>query len=205
MSSPDLSLPDILAQIPQPFLLLLAWVGLMWLLEIVDWLLLRGALDRLGIRPRQLEGLWGVVLAPLLHGGLRHLATNTLPLLVLGGLILFQSQQVFVIVTAIVWLSSGLGVWLLGANRTNHLGASGVVFGFFGFLLLRGYFERSVGAIALSVLVGLMYGSMIWGVLPLRRGVSSLGHLCGFVAGVLTARYLTEIQQWVNVTFGVRG
>lgn len=178
--------------------LLVGFVLLIWGLELVDTVILRGQLDRLGIWPRRVSGLWGVVWAPLLHGNLKHLTANTVPLLVLGWLITLQGQNVFLLVTGMVWLASGVGTWLFGGNNTNHIGASGIVFGYFGYLLLRGYFEQSPTAIAIAVLVGLVYGSMIWGVLPIRRGKSWQSHLFGFLGGGLTARYLTELQHAIT-------
>ncbi|MEO0824097.1 MAG: rhomboid family intramembrane serine protease [Cyanobacteria bacterium J06635_15] len=178
---------------------LLGFVGLLWLLELVDSLLLRGALNRYGIRPRRLIGLRGIIFAPLLHGDLGHLSANTLPLLVLGGLILLSGGQTWALVTVLVWLIGGLGVWLIGQPRSNHIGASGIVFGYLGFLLMRGYVDRSPGAIALAVLAGLLYGSTLWGIFPLRRGRSWQGHLLGFVVGGLTARELPLLQQTLEV------
>lgn len=89
-------------------------------------------------------------------------------------------------------LVSGLGVWLFAPPYTNHIGASGVIFGYFGFLLSRGYFERSFGTIALSIVVALLYGGMIWGVLPTQIGISWQGHLFGFLGGILAARMLSK-------------
>jgi len=89
---------------------------------------------------------------------------------------------------------SGLGTWLLGGFNTNHIGASGLVFGYFGYLLWRGYFAQSFSAIAIAVLVGLLYGSMIWGVLPIHQGKSWQSHLFGFISGGVAARYLPELQ-----------
>lgn len=178
--------------------LLIGFVLLIWGLELVDTVILRGQLDRWGIRPRRLSGLWGIVWAPLLHGNLKHLTANTVPLLVLGWLITLQGRNVFLLVTGMVWVASGVGTWLFGGNNTNHIGASGIVFGYFGYLLLRGYFEQSPTAIAIAVLVGLIYGSMIWGVLPIRRGKSWQSHLFGFLGGGFTARYLTELQQAIT-------
>ncbi|MBE9182010.1 rhomboid family intramembrane serine protease [Oculatella sp. LEGE 06141] len=173
-------------------------VAVLWGLELFDTLILRGALNRFGIRPRTFRGLQGVLLAPLLHGNLRHLATNTLPLITLAWFIMLRDINAFIIVTAVVWLISGLGVWLFGSARSNHIGASGIVFGYFGFLLLRGYFERDLVSLAFSGLVAFFYGGLIWGVLPIRRGVSWLGHAFGFGSGVFAARYLLQLQQWVE-------
>ncbi len=115
------------------FRILGGMVVLLWSLELVDSLILGGRLDRLGIRPRRSSGIKGIFLSPLLHGDLQHLAANTVPLVVLGGFILFRSQATFAIVTAVVWLVSGTGTWLCGGPRTNHIGASGIVFGYLGY------------------------------------------------------------------------
>ena len=169
----------------------------LWGLELVDTVLLRGALNRLGIRPRTFGGLIGVAFAPLLHGGLRHLATNTGPFAVLGWLLLLRGIPDFVVVTAVVWLTSGLGAWLFGGPRTNHLGVSGVVFGYFSFLLCIGYFERSPLALGVAALTGILYSGMIWGVLPIRRGKSWQSHLFGLVGGGLAAWHLLDLRQLV--------
>lgn len=181
--------------------ILIGFISILWILELTDTLLLKGALNRYGIRPRKIEGLWGILWAPLLHGNLRHLSANTVPLLVLGWFVMLQSVLDFIVVTVIVWLASGLGAWMFGGPRSNHIGASGLVFGYLGFLLFRGYFERSVLAIALAVIAGALYGSAIWGILPIRRGRSWQGHLFGLIGGTLAARFLPQIRQWVEVTF----
>ncbi|MEM9162122.1 MAG: rhomboid family intramembrane serine protease [Cyanobacteria bacterium P01_F01_bin.4] len=170
-------------------------LAVLWGLELIDAIVLRGALDQLGIRPRRLRGLPGILLAPVLHGNLGHLAANTGPLVVLGWFILWQGTDNFVIVTIVSALISGLGVWLLGGPRTNHLGASGVVFGYFGFLLWQGYFERSPVAIALAALTGVLYSGLIWGVLPIQRGKSWQSHLFGFIGGGVAARFLPILQE----------
>jgi membrane associated rhomboid family serine protease len=167
--------------------LLGSFVALIWAIEIVDFVIFRGALDSLGVRPRTLSGLVGIALAPFLHVGFAHLAANTVPLIVLGWLIMLRDTRDFFTVSAVTALVSGLGVWLVGATYSVHLGASGVIFGYFGFLLLRGYFERSILSIALSLLVGFLYGGMIWGVFPTQLRVSWEGHLFGFLGGVLAA------------------
>lgn len=173
------------------------FISVLWVLEIADTLIFKGWLNRFGILPRRWLGLRGILLAPLLHGNLRHLSMNTVPLVVLGWLILVRSTQVFVIVTAAVWLIGGLGVWLFAGAKSNHIGASGLVFGYLGFLLTNGYVEQSLVAIATTILVGLLYGSTLWGVLPLQRGVSWQGHLFGVLTGGLCAYYLPQIQNWL--------
>lgn len=170
---------------------------LMWVLAIVDALLLRRFFSHLSIRPRQWSGLPGIAVAPLLHSSFQHLGANSGPLAILGTIILLQGFEVLALVTIASWVISGVGIWLLGRPNTQHLGASGVVFGYLGYLLLRGYFERSLPAIAASIFVGVLYSGALWGLLPLQRGKSWVGHGMGFLAGVLVAQKLDIIQEWV--------
>lgn len=180
----------LVGELKQQLSLLGTLVAIMWVAEVVDQWVLGRQLDLLGIIPRTTIGLRGIVLAPFLHGGFAHLIGNTIPFLMLGWLIMLRETSDFVRVTLVVGLASGLGTWLLGSSG-SHIGASGVIFGYLGYLLLRGFFERRLGSISLSLLVGTLYGSMIWGILPLQRGVSWEGHLFGFLGGVLAARMLS--------------
>ncbi|WP_039961613.1 rhomboid family intramembrane serine protease, partial [Kamptonema sp. PCC 6506] len=166
------------------------FVALMWIIEIVDWFLLGGRLNAYGVRPWSMVGLRGILFMPFLHANFAHLAANTLPFITFGWLIMLQETSDFFLVSAVTMLVSGLGVWLTGAPYSVHIGASGLIFGYFGFLLLRGFFERSFMSIALSLFVGFLYGGLIWGVLPSQPGVSWQGHLFGFVGGVLAAQLL---------------
>lgn len=168
------------------------FIALIWILEIIDLFFLRGALNAYGIRPHTISGLRGILFAPFLHGGLGHLIANTIPFLILGWFVMLRDLSDFFVVTAITMLISGLGVWVFGSPYTVHIGASGLIFGYFGFLLLRGYFERSVLSIIISLTVGLLYGGMIWGVLPSQFGISWQGHLFGFIGGGLAARLLAR-------------
>jgi membrane associated rhomboid family serine protease len=167
------------------------FVGLMWAIEILD-LFLGGALNQFGIRPHSLIGLRGILFAPFLHGNLLHLIANTVPFLVLGWFVMLRRTSDFFTVTAIVMLISGLGVWLFAPSYSLHIGASGVVFGYLGFLLFRGFFERSFSSILLSLIVGVLYGGAIWGVLPLQYGISWQGHLFGLIGGIIAARMLSK-------------
>lgn len=167
-------------------------VALMWITEFVDIFFFRGRLDAFGIRPQSLSGLRGILFAPFLHGGIGHLIANTIPFLTLGWLVMLRETSDFFIVSIITMLVSGLGVWLTGSPYSIHVGASGIIFGYFGFLLLRGYFERSFAAILFSLIVGLLYGGMIWGVLPIQYGISWQGHLFGFIGGAIAARLLAK-------------
>lgn len=168
-------------------MILVGFLLAMWFMELVDQLFFRGGLDALGIRPRSMSGLRGILLAPFLHGGFGHLIANTVPFLVLGWFVMLQGMEVFWRVTAVTLLISGLGIWLFGGARTVHIGASGLIFGYFGYLLLRGYFERSPRAIAWAVIAVALYGGMVWGILPLHVGISWQAHLFGLVGGGVAA------------------
>jgi membrane associated rhomboid family serine protease len=170
----------------------LLWIiAFMWLLELLDQLVFHEALDGLGIHPRDPSHWWGILVAPFLHGGLAHLAANTVPLLVLGWLVLLRGLLTFVTVSLTVVIIGGLGVFLFGDPRTIHIGASGVIFGYLGYLLLRGYFDRSFLSIAIALVVAVVYGSALYGVLPGQPGVSWEGHLFGFLSGSGAARVLS--------------
>lgn len=175
---------------------LLGLVTLLWAIEIADWLIFNNRLPQyLGIRPLTGSGLWGILFAPFLHGNFAHLLANTLPLLTLGWLVMLRGRGEWIAVSVITALCSGLGTWIFGGFGSTHIGASGVIFGYFGFLLLRGYFERSITAIAFSLLVLFLYGGIIFGVLPTSQMISWQGHLFGFLGGVLAARLLAKPKQ----------
>ncbi|RMG96747.1 MAG: rhomboid family intramembrane serine protease, partial [Chloroflexi bacterium] len=157
-----------------------------------DWLIFRGALDRFGIQPRTLIGLRGIILGPFLHGSFRHLATNTIPFVVLGWLVMVRGLGRFVMVSVITAVISGLGTWLLGGSGSTHIGVSGLIFGYFGYILLSGYFERTFSAIIWAVVVFLAYGGIIFGILPQGNGISWQMHLFGLLGGALAAYLLSE-------------
>ncbi|MFC2177065.1 rhomboid family intramembrane serine protease [Actinomycetota bacterium] len=167
----------------------LAVIVALWLIEIIDVLLFDHALERQGIQPRSWSGLDGVLMAPFLHDDYAHLISNTIPLAVLGTLVLLRGIPRWFQVTAVVVVAGGLATWLLARNA-NHIGASGVVFGYLGFLLAAGFFERSLRAVALGIATGLAYGGLLLGVLPTRPGVSWESHLFGLLAGGAAAWWL---------------
>ena len=163
----------------------------MWAVEIVD-LALGGALNSFGIRPHSLIGLRGILFAPFLHGGFAHLISNTIPFLILGWFVMLQETSDFFIVSALAMLVGGLGTWLFGSANSVHIGASGVIFGYLGFLLARGYHERNIPSIFLAIIVGVFYGGSIWGILPPQVGISWQGHLFGFLGGILSSRFFAK-------------
>lgn len=167
-------------------------VGVMWLQEIVDRLLFHGWLDNFGIRPRTLFGLVGILFAPFLHADFGHLIANTVPLAVLAFLIMLRKKRDLAVVTALSALVGGMGIWLIGRGNSVHLGASILVFGYLGYMLSRGIFERRFWRIVGSVAVFLLYGGALFGVLPGAAGISWEGHLFGLLGGVLSARLLSS-------------
>lgn len=180
---------------------IISFVAVLYLVELFDQLSGR-QLDRNGIRPLEADGLWGIVFAPLLHANWQHLMANTGPALVLGFLVTLTGLSRFVWATAIVWIVGGLGTWLIGnlgssCGETDHIGASGLIFGWLTFLLLFGFFIRSAWQILTGIVVLICYGGILWGALPVFSiypvcgGVSWQGHLCGALAGVLAAYLLS--------------
>jgi membrane associated rhomboid family serine protease len=180
----DLDLPEW----ARPFMVVGLLVAVMWVVEIVD-LFPHTNFDRWGIQPRETDGLVGIAAAPFLHNGLGHLISNTIPFLVLGGLIAFSGVARYLEVTAIVAAVSGLGTWLLGPDHTNHIGASGVVFGYLTYLLGRAFFERKFIYLVGGAIVFMLYGGVLWGLLP-RPGISWQGHVFGAIGGVAAAALL---------------
>ncbi|MEH0110332.1 rhomboid family intramembrane serine protease [Tersicoccus sp. MR15.9] len=158
-------------------------VALMWVVEIVD-VVLPLRLDAFGIRPRQLDGLGGVVTAPFLHLGFAHLIANSGAFLVLGVLVGLVSGRFWTVFAGVTVLG-GLGTWLIGGSGSVHVGASGVVYGFAAFLLAYGLAARRLGPAVVALVVVLVYGGLAAGVLPLNPFVSWQGHLCGALAGVV--------------------
>lgn len=144
-------------------------------------------LDNEGIISRHADGAWGILWAPLLHGGWPHLWANTLPFLVFGWLAMAGGIRQWVGVTALIWLGSGAAVWLVGPSMASTIGMSGVIFGWLLFLLARGFFARSGRQIALAVVLLFLEGGMLFGVLPGNPGISWQAHLFGALFGILAA------------------
>ncbi|MGH4023490.1 MAG: rhomboid family intramembrane serine protease [Pseudonocardiaceae bacterium] len=180
----------------QAAMIIAAFTGLLYLTEAVDTVL-GGALDGAGIQPRELDGLDGVLWAPLLHAGWQHLVANTVPVLVLGFFVLAGGISQFVMVTGTIWLVGGLGIWLV-ADGGTHIGASILIFGWMSFLLVRGFYARSAGQITLAAMLFLFWGGMFWGVLPGVPGVSWQGHLFGALGGLLAARLVAGANRARN-------
>jgi membrane associated rhomboid family serine protease len=190
-------------------LTIVSFVVLLWVIELVDSLT-GHRLDSNGIRPLETDGLTGIAVAPLLHSNWEHLIANTGPALILGFLMTLAGLSRFIFATAIIWFLGGLGTWLIGnigaptyngmVVETNHIGASGLIFGWLTFLIVFGFFTRKVWEIVVGVVVLFIYGSILLGVLPGTLGVSWQGHLCGAIAGVLAAYLLSGPERKARVS-----
>ncbi|RKT52900.1 membrane associated rhomboid family serine protease [Saccharothrix australiensis] len=173
---------------PNPVLsaaVVLGFVGLLFVVEGIDTAL-GGRLDASGVRPRDFTEWDNLLWAPVLHLGWDHVTGNAVPLLVLGFLASSGGVKQFLQVTAVIWLTNGLGVWVFGSPG-SHIGASGLVFGFLVFLLLRGLFARSAAQVLVAVVVFALYGALLLGVLPGQPGISWESHLFGALGGALAA------------------
>ncbi|MFY9636165.1 MAG: rhomboid family intramembrane serine protease [Cellulosimicrobium cellulans] len=166
------------------------FVVLLFVIEVVNMLTLHALNRTFGLRPRSADGLLDIFTFPLLHANLNHLLSNALPLVIFGFLVFLSGLRVFLTALAFSWLGSGLTVWLIGDGGIT-VGASGLVFGLFAFLLVRGFFNHSWRQILLAVVLFMVYGSILLGVLPIMGGlISWQAHLGGAVGGVAAALLL---------------
>ena len=166
-------------------------LGAFWLTFVVNSVL-GGALTSFGIIPRSVTGLRGILFAPFLHGNLNHLIANTIPFVALGWMVMLRDARHFLPVTLFSMLGAGLMAWTFGAPGSVHIGASGVVFGYLGFLLLAGVYTRSIGSILLSLVAAGVWGGLVLGIAPGQVGISWQAHLGGFIGGILAARFFRK-------------
>ena len=170
---------------------ILSFTLVLWVVEFYDQMT-GERLDADGIVPRNVDGLEGIVWAPLLHAGWPHLIANTLPFVVFGFLVLANGIGRFVLVTAVIWVVAGLGVWFTAPYGSVTVGMSGVIFGWLTYLLVRGFFARSGAQIVLALVVFFLWGGILLGVVPGQEGVSWQGHLFGAIAGIFAAWLLAR-------------
>jgi len=170
----------------------LGFVALLWLAQLLNWGL-DLELERFGVRPRQLGGLPGILIAPLLHSGFSHLTANSLPLLVLGTGMLYLYPNSTLTVIPAVYLGPGVAVWLF-ARESVHVGASGLVYGLVSYIFVAGVIRRDRRAVAASLLVCFLYGTLAWGVFPSKPGVSWETHLAAALIGVILAVVLRRLD-----------
>jgi membrane associated rhomboid family serine protease len=162
-----------------------AFLGFLWLIFIVD-AVLGLHLGRFGLRPGSVTGLIGLITAPLLHGSAEHMFSNSLPLMISMTAMLFLYPNSSLRAIPVIWLGSGLFAWIIG-RESYHYGASGLVYGLLAYVFVSGIIRRDMRSVAVSLLVWFLYGTMVWGVLPIRPHMSWELHLGGAVMGVITA------------------
>lgn len=170
----------------------MGFLVIIWAVHLVNVTVFGGALVQFGIHPLDTSSLWGIFTSPLLHADFEHLISNSVTGVVFAFLIGFSGRRVFWEVTLIVVLIAGVGTWLFGGVGTNHIGASGLVYGWLGYLLVRGIFNRSFSQILLGVLLGITHSGLVWGVLPLTPGVSWQAHLFGALGGIGAGMFITS-------------
>lgn len=164
--------------------ILLGLIGMMWVIEFIDWVLLGGSLNQVGIHPRDFGTMWQIAVAPFLHNGPGHLLANTGPILWMGALISVWGAAELILVTGSVAIFGGLGTWVIGRTGV-HQGASLLAFGYLGYLVARGVTERRLLAITVAIVTAAWYGSMIFGILPGQGMISWESHVSGLLTGAV--------------------
>lgn len=175
------------------FMPIIALTALCWMVFVVNNVVLHTRLNQYGIIPRRMESLPGIVFAPFLHSSYKHLVANSLPLLVLGGIVCARSKGEFIVVTASGILFGGGLTWLF-ARHAAHVGASGLVFCYFGYLSSLALFKRNIWTLGLSIVCIVAYGGIIRGILPTSAAVSWEGHLAGLLTGIGTAWFYSKVE-----------
>jgi len=171
------------------FLWMLFFILIIWGIEIINFLL-DHQLCILGIFPRRTENLTGILLSPFLHYGFAHVIMNSIPLIILGSMVVMRGQRVFISATIVIIILGGLAVWIFGRSA-YHVGASGLIFGYFGFIIGAAWYERSfLSLIAAVVAIGLYGSTLHTGLIPLNSYISWEGHLFGLIAGIIASRFL---------------
>lgn len=183
---------DGLVVVGQSVLKTAVWMGLflvaLWVIYIIDSVVLKGKLkQRFGLIPRSNFSVLRILFSPFLHVNRQHLIANSIPFFLLGSLVMVQGQTTFWLSTLIIIIVAGLGIYFLGKKGTLHVGASGLILGYFGYLLANVFFNPDIITIAIAALVAILYLGLITQIVPLKKGVSTTGHLFGFIGGVLAA------------------
>jgi membrane associated rhomboid family serine protease len=173
--------------------LMVLLLALLWVIEILD-LASGHRLRSLGLRPRQADGLIGVLTCPFLHAGIAHLLSNSIPFVLLGWFVLFSGFERWLLVTVFVVVVGGLATWAIAPSGLV-VGASGLVMGWLGYLIAWAVFSRRLVAIIAALVALIYFGSLLGGLLPtVRHDISWQGHICGFAAGLLVA-WLLDLQR----------
>ena len=173
-------------------LLILSFPLILWLIHIVSFSF-QIDMTRMGVLPRNLLGLLGIITSPLIHADFSHLISNTIPLIILGGIIFSFYPKLSFLLFLFIYILTGLLVWIF-ARQVYHIGASGVVYGFVSFLFFSGIFRRDNKSIALALVITFLYGGLVWGMIPGLKGISWESHLFGAITGLLAAYMFRKID-----------
>ena len=170
----------------------LVFIALMWIVKLFEFT--TGIdLGSFGIYPKNISGLKGILFSPFIHGDWNHLISNTIPFFILSALMIFNYRKVAFKAFVFIYLFGGLLLWMTG-RENYHIGASGLIYGMAFFLFFIGIFRKNIQALALSLFVVFLYGSIIWGVLPIDIAVSWEGHLMGAICGGISAFYFRNVD-----------
>ncbi|WP_395345133.1 rhomboid family intramembrane serine protease [Ningiella sp. W23] len=168
------------------------WVGmfcaLFFAVELLNFFSAR-SLSSFGIIPRDIASLWHIFTAPFIHGSFSHFASNIITLAIFSVLLFQYGRQRFVLITILLIVITGILVWLFG-RRASHIGASGLLYGYFGYLVIAGFLSKSIRQLLISILVGFFYISLLWGVFPVQARISWESHLFGLLSGIILAYLL---------------
>ncbi len=175
------------------FVPIIILTALCWLVFLMNNVLLGGTLSQHGIIPRHVAGLPGILWAPFLHGSFAHIVANTVPLFVLGAVLCARGRPEFMLVTLCGILLTGGLTWIF-ARPASHIGASGLIFCYFGYLASLAWFNRTFGTLLLSVACLLAYGGILRGIFPNAPGISWESHACGLISGVTLAWFATKLK-----------
>ena len=168
----------------------LAFLLIIWSVKILEFGLSVSFIN-LGIFPQKISSLRGIIFSPIIHKDIAHLLNNTYPIIVLGGLLCYFYKKIAIKIFFWLYFVSGFWLWIIG-RPVYHIGASGIIYALASFLLISGLIKKNNSLSAASMLIIFLYGSMIWGILPINHGVSWEGHLTGMVAGILIALFFKK-------------
>ena len=170
----------------------LVFIALLWIVKLFEFVT-GFDLGRFGLLPRHVSGLQGILFSPFLHGDWNHLISNTIPFFILSFLMIFNYRKVAFKSFVFIFFLSGILVWIFG-RENYHIGASGLVYGMAFFIFFSGIFRKNIQSIALSLLIVFVYGSIVWGVLPIDLTISWEGHLMGAICGSISAFYFRKVD-----------
>ena len=168
------------------------YILVIWAVHFTNMLMFGGDLTYFGIHPLDISSVWHIVTSPLVHGSTSHIIANTIPGAIFCFLIAWSGRRVFWEVTLITLLIGGIGVWFIGGIGSTHVGASGLIYGWLAYLIVRGIFNRSLSQVGLGAILVFFYSGLIWGVLPSEPGVSWQAHLFGAIGGILAGAFITS-------------